>query len=220
MLMLLWTNRRTDLGRTIAAADGLADFTAERAIWGKLASVFGQYGVFEGCEFGGLTTLKGDAKGKEDVMVAEMEFGYVGTSMEEWAMEVMEAKTRYLVDVLAGGQARRQDGLGVLDVLTRGRSKMTIRRPIQMSSVEEPSREEDVSLASQNRWDEIRMKIWTRPRGCVWAILKREQWCGLRARCFRLGSTRTPTSFWWGGLSTGVKIRQGIGRSKSIDDKS
>ena len=91
--MLLWTNRRTDLGRTIAAADGLAETLQQSAVrvrnettgsfvtqtmdcsvgqieglicskpFGEsLLAFLGQYGVFEGCEFGGLTTLKGDAK--------------------------------------------------------------------------------------------------------------------------------------------------------------
>jgi len=65
--------------------------------------------------------------------------------------------------------------------------------------------EEDVSLASQNRWTKFWMKIWAKPRGCVWAILNCEQWCRLGAEVLQTWFDEDVDFFWWGRFVTGLK---------------
>jgi hypothetical protein len=55
------------------------------------------------------------------------------------------------------------------------------------------------------------MKIWAKPRGCVWAILNCEQWCRLGAEVLQTWFDEDVDFFLVGEVCHRVKIRQGIG---------
>jgi hypothetical protein len=49
------------------------------------------------------------------------------------------------------------------------------------------------------------MRIWAKPRGCVWAILNFEQWCRLGAEVLQTWFDEDVDFFWWGRFVTGLK---------------
>ena len=71
--------------------------------------------------------------------------------------------------------------------------------------------EGNVSLASQNRWMAFWMKIWAKPRGCVWTILNCENWCRLGAEVLQTWFDEDVDIFLVGEVCHRVKIHQGVG---------
>jgi hypothetical protein len=71
--------------------------------------------------------------------------------------------------------------------------------------------EGNVSLALQNRWMAFWMKIWAKPRGCVWTILNCENWCRLGAEVLQTWFDEDVDFFLVGEVCHRVKIHQGVG---------
>jgi hypothetical protein len=80
--------------------------------------------------------------------------------------------------------------------------------------------EGNVSLASQNRWMAFWMKIWAKPRGCVWTILNCENWCRLGAEVLQTWFDEDVDFFLVGEVCHRVKIHQGVGWRKALLDSS